>query len=734
MERREREAAEKAIALQQKKEEAYNKVWQQAEAAARAQAQREAAAADKQAVNELITMYTQLEQIKQREAQLSASSKASSGQSHAAELAALAEQRAQIEAKISDTTRYSDAQRQAAQNSQQVANAVNQTALAQARAADSAQSLNQLTQQLVSMFGSMVLMKGFREMWSSSTTYAKEYYDQMNEIQVVTMKSSTEIEQLSTKYRDMAKEMSVSSQEIASAATTFYRQGLNDTEVEDRLINTTQFAKVAAMDFNEAAELITATANSMGDQIGGDIQRVVDVFVYLGDNAGTSGEEVAKAMQKSAAAASQFGVSFEWLGAYIATVSETTRQAAEVVGTSLNSIMARMHSIRTTGFNSEDETKINDVAKALATIDVELMDQQGNWRDMTDVFNDVASKWDTLDGKQQSYIATTMAGTRQQNTFIALMNDLSKGVEGGSRAWELYQGAMLSTGTVAEKYEVWEQSVEAANGRLQASLEGAYSLFVDGGVIAGFKNFEAGFVNLFTEATKATGGLNLVAGALAGIGVAFALASASGVTFASVLSTIMAHPVILSITAAIAAITALSTVIGTVAGASKRAYEDASAQFDNAQNSLQRYTKLQTEFADMTSKVTDGSATLKEYTALLDALSDISPTAAAAVQSLKDGTMPATEGFRVLNAEIDALIEKEQKLSERSFQKMMQSYKVPDDVKKSGEDFTATLAMMIEYTDIDATDVANRNKTLYDAFQSSWLMFAEESYQLHYGT
>ena len=689
--------------------------------------------AEQDGIRELINLYTQLEQIKQQEAQLNATNKATSGQTHAAELAALAEQRAQIEAKISDATRYSEAQRQAAQNSQQVTAAVNQTAQAQARAADSASSLNMLTQRLVTMFGSMVLMKGFREMWSGATEYAKEYYDQMNEIQVVTTKSSAEIEQLSTKYRDMAKEMSVSSQEIASAATTFYRQGLSDTQVEERLKYTTQFAKVASMDFNSAAELITATANSMGDQIQEDIQRVVDVFVYLGDNAGTSGEEVAKAMQKSAAAAGQFGVSFEWLGAYIATVSETTRQAAEVVGTSLNSIIARMHSIRTTGYNSEDETKINDVAKALATLDIALLDQEGNWRDMTDIFNDIAAQWDTLDGKQRSYIATTMAGTRQQNTFLALMNDLSKGIEGGSRAWELYQGAMLSTGTVAEKYEIWEQSVEAANGRLQASLESAYSVFVDGGVIAGFKNFEAGFVNLFTEATKATGGLNLVAGALAGIAVAFGAASASGVTFASVLSTIEAHPVILAISAAIAAIAALSAVIGTAAGAAKRAYAEAAEEFENAQNRLSRYTEIQRQFADMEKEVSAGNKTLKEYSGLLDALGSLSPTASAAVAGLKDGTMSATEGFRVLNEEIGTLLEREQQLEQRSFQKMMDNYKVPDDVKKSGEQFATAWEDLWKVMDIDTTSTTKRNQSIWNLLDQRYFTAAEDAYLERYG-
>ena len=348
------------------------------------------------------------------------------------------------------------------------------------------------------------------------------------------MKSDEQISNLSTQYRQMAKEMSVSSKDIASAATTFYRQGLGDAEVEQRLKYTTQYAKVAAIDFNTAADLITATSNSMGDQIQGDIQRVTDVFIYLGDHAGTSAEEVGTAMQRASASAGQFGVSFEWLGSYIATVSETTRQAAEVEGTSFNAIIARLHTIRTTGYNQEDETKINDVAKALSTIDVALLDNQGNWRDMTDIFNDVASKWDTLDGKQKSYIATAMAGTRQQNTFLALMDDLSKGIEGGSRAWELYEGAMNSAGTTMQKYEVWSQSVEAAQGRLNASLEEMYNVFVSGDLLKGVMDFGARFVENFTAATKATSGLNILVPILGGVAVAFSAATVSAGGFKAV--------------------------------------------------------------------------------------------------------------------------------------------------------------------------------------------------------
>ena len=52
--------------------------------------------------------------------------------------------------------------------------------------------------------------------------------------------------------------------------------------------------------------------------------------------------------------------------------------------------MARLHSIKKTGYNEEDETKINDVAKALASVGIELMNQDGEWNRLDDIFTQIA--------------------------------------------------------------------------------------------------------------------------------------------------------------------------------------------------------------------------------------------------------------------------------------------------------------------------------------------------------
>ena len=226
-------------------------------------------------------------------------------------------------------------------------------------------SLDKVGSRILQMAATMLVLRGLKSVWQEATRFAQEYYDLLNEIRIVSGKTEAEAGKWGTRYRAIAREMSVSATEVAKAVE-FWRQGLGEDETEKRLKVSIQYAKISAMEFDEAAELITAATNTMEVSA----QHVADIFAYLGDASASGADEIGVAMQKASASAVEFGLSFEWLGAYIATISEKTRQAPEVIGTSLNSIMARLHSIKAKGYNEEDATQINDVAKALATIDV----------------------------------------------------------------------------------------------------------------------------------------------------------------------------------------------------------------------------------------------------------------------------------------------------------------------------------------------------------------------------
>ncbi len=524
-----------------------------------------------------------------------------------------------------------------------------------------------LLNQIVQMAKTMIVARALRSIWTNAVTYAKEYYDKMNEIQIVTMKTDSQIESLSQSYRNLAKDLKISSTDIATAAVEFWRQGLDEEETMSRTKWASMYAKITAQSFDEAATQITASTNSMGVSA----QEVVDLFTYLGDASASSGSEIGTAMQKAAAAAAAFGLDFKHLGAYIATVSETTRQDAASIGTAFNTIIARWHSIKKTGYTTNDDgttTGANDISKALGDVLGINLFENGQWKDMAAVLDEIASKWNGLDAAQKSYIATTMAGTKQQNVFLALMGDMAKGAENGSRMYELLAGAMESAGTVTEKYEVWLDSVAAAQGNLNVSLERLYTTILDNEMLKSFyttmaslaDNFASGMETGFGQVTKnvlvfsaAVGSAVLLVTKL--VSVVKALRAAKGI---SDIAGILTGGKVALVVGTLAAITA---GVVTLVGAYRNAHDEAQKLQElqekqaNITTNYSSLSKLQSEYTKLisiTNRTQEEEAQLKE---VWKKLQTFSPTLAMALSNVSGG-MENQEGVtKALREELDRL-------------------------------------------------------------------------------
>ncbi|PGZ96941.1 phage tail tape measure protein [Bacillus pseudomycoides] len=103
-------------------------------------------------------------------------------------------------------------------------------------------------------------------------------------------------------------------------------------------------------------------------------------------------------------------IDFDKVSSWIAVVSSRTREGAETIGQSIKSILARIQNMKEKGFAEEDGTQVNQVAKALAAVDIQLMDSQGQFRNFGDVMDELGAKWDGLDSRQKAYLSTTIAG------------------------------------------------------------------------------------------------------------------------------------------------------------------------------------------------------------------------------------------------------------------------------------------------------------------------------------
>lgn len=88
------------------------------------------------------------------------------------------------------------------------------------------------------------------------------------------------------------------------------------------------------------------------------------------------------------------------------------QNSPEVVGSSLKILSDRLYT-----------------SNILATIGMDVIDNNGKMRKMEDVLNELSVKWKLLDTKQQTHLAQSLAGTLNCNELISIIEDLSNNVK-----------------------------------------------------------------------------------------------------------------------------------------------------------------------------------------------------------------------------------------------------------------------------------------------------------------
>lgn len=138
----------------------------------------------------------------------------------------------------------------------------------------------------------------------------------------------------------------------------------------------------------------------------------------------------------------------------------------------MKTILSRLGSVKAGTFLSEDleseytdiSTYVNDVEKVLSKVGIRLRDTNKDFRDAQDVLDDVAKGWATYDDLTRQALSTSIAGTRQRESFISLMSNYDK-------ALALENSALNSNGKAMQKYQVYQDSIAAKQERIAALFQ-----------------------------------------------------------------------------------------------------------------------------------------------------------------------------------------------------------------------------------------------------------------------
>lgn len=329
--------------------------------------------------------------------------------------------------------------------------------------------------------------------------YAEKLNKSLNNIRIVTGKSTDEMARFAQEANSAAKALSTTTTDYTDAALIYYQQGIrNQQEIAERVETTIKLANVTRQSADEVSNQMTAIWNNFYDG-SKTLEYYADVITALGASTASSSEEISTGLEKFSAIASTVGLSYEYATAALATVTATTRQSADIVGTAFKTLFARIQDLEL-GKTLDDGTTLGKYSQALATIGVSIKDANGEVKQMDDILDDLGDKWKTISKDQQIALAETVAGTRQYAQLVALMDnwDFMK---------ENIQTAKDAEGTLQEQADIYAESWEAARDRVTAAAEEIYSKLLNDkffiSILSGFEKF----LSLISNVIDGLGGL-----------------------------------------------------------------------------------------------------------------------------------------------------------------------------------------------------------------------------------
>jgi TP901 family phage tail tape measure protein len=320
-------------------------------------------------------------------------------------------------------------------------------------------------------------INGVKKLMRESVQVVKELDKAMTDAAIVTDMNRQEAWKLLGTYQDLAKTTGLAVAEISGVVVEFLKQGRTLKEALELAEVAAKAAKVAGISANDAVNYLTAAVNGFG-LAATDAVDIADKFSAIAAASASDFEELAIAMSKVAPVAKTAGVGVDFMMGVLAKGLETTREAPENIGTAFKTIFARMREVTDIGKATEDGMSLNRVEKALASINVPLRDVSGQFRNLEEVLIDVGDKWDTLTSIEQAYIATSLAGTRQQPRLLAIFNDFA-------RTKELIELSSDSVGALQFQHIDYMDGMEAAMNQLQNSWQGFIMVLTDSDIIIG---------------------------------------------------------------------------------------------------------------------------------------------------------------------------------------------------------------------------------------------------------
>lgn len=258
----------------------------------------------------------------------------------------------------------------------------------------------------------------------------------LTQLKIVSGATSTEIENVSQRAYELAKNLGTSTVSIVSSITDWRRLGKS---IDESMTLAEQSAKLATgglMEVSTATEAITSSLQAFDISIE-DTSKMVDQFIYLGNNYAITSEELATSLEKSSAALVAAGNTIEQAQA-MEIAGNTILQDSDAVANAIKVLSMRLRGTKASELEKageDTEGLIESASKLYSTVKnltktqsnpegVSIINKMnGEYKSTYEILKDISKVWDEISDVNRAALLEVIAGKVRASSAAAILQN-----------------------------------------------------------------------------------------------------------------------------------------------------------------------------------------------------------------------------------------------------------------------------------------------------------------------
>lgn len=280
----------------------------------------------------------------------------------------------------------------------------------------------------------------------------KDFEAAMSQVQAVSGATSSELNKLTAKAKEMGATTKFTAEESAEAFNYMAMAGWKTEDMLNGIEGILSLAAASGEDLATTSDIVTDALTAFNMKAA-DAGHFSDVMAAAASNANTTVSGMGETFKYAGSMAGALGYSIEDVALMTGLMANTGIKAT-MAGTSLNSIFTRL------------STNTNGAADAMSKLGIEFFDTHGNARDLSDVMGELRKATAGMNAEQKSNLANTIAGTQAQKGLLAILNASEEDYNNLAKAIE------NADGSAAKMSDTMLDNLQGSITLLQSAVDG----------------------------------------------------------------------------------------------------------------------------------------------------------------------------------------------------------------------------------------------------------------------